>query len=297
MVLGPTNIGDVSEQIQKFWAPLGASQLVQNNPMLNIVNRNYEGNLQAKGDTVYVSVLRPMTGQTQTVGVDADTFAPSKVSMVRTAITANRVFSMSVELESLVQLQSLLDSNDAQLREMMMQAVSDQINKHIYSFVKASVTDGSTGDYNVSTLSKTELRGARVYAGKNKWPKDGNWFGLLDPAYWGDITVDSTLASIDFVGETPIAGTTTFRKLLDFNIAEDNCLGTSQGLFFHRDWMYFVMQQMPTWKVSDLHSNYKRGILLSVDVVGGAALNAYAGNELHYPVYATNSSTGWVDPS
>ena len=57
------------------------------------------------------------------------------------------------------------------------------------------------------------------------------------------------------------------------------------------------MQQMPQFKVSDLHSNYKRGILLSVDVVCGAAINAYAGSVMHYPVYATNSATGWVYPS
>jgi hypothetical protein len=57
------------------------------------------------------------------------------------------------------------------------------------------------------------------------------------------------------------------------------------------------MQQMPQWKVSDLHSNYKRGILLSVDVVCGAALNAYAGAVMHYPVYTTNSATGWVYPT
>lgn len=297
MTIGVTDIAAVTDQIQKFWAPMAASQLVQNNPMVNIANRNYQGPLQNKGDTVYVSVLNPMVGQTQTVGVDADTFQPSKAAFTRTAIQANKIMSASIELESIVELQSLLDSNDPKLRETMMQAVSDQINAYLYSFVRSSTTDGTNGDYNVSTLSKTEFRGARVFAGQKKWPKDGNWFALLDPAYWGDITVDSTLSSSLFVGETPITGQSEFRNLLDFKVAEDNCLGTSQGLFFHREWLYFVMQQMPQFKISDLHSNYKRGILLSVDVVCGAALNAYAGSIMHYPVYATNSATGWTYPT
>lgn len=289
----PTLIGDVTEQVQKFWAPLGASQLVQTNKMLNIVNRNYEGTLQAKGDTAYVSVLKPMVGQTQTIGVDADTFSPSKAQLVRTAIVANKIMSASIELESAVQLQSLLESNDPKLRETMMQAVSDQINAYIYSFVKSSIVDGSTGDSGVATLSKTEFRGARVFGGVKKWAKDGNWFALLDPSFWGDINVDTTLSSSLFVGETPIAGTTEFRKILDFNAAEDNCLSTAQALFFHRDWFYFVMQTMPEWKVSDLHSNYKRGVLLSVDVVCGGALNAYSGNDMHYPIY----NSAWTAPS
>jgi hypothetical protein len=297
MVIGATDIAAVADQIQKYWAPMSASQLVQTNPMVNIVNRNYQGNLQNKGDTVYVSVLNPMVGQTQTVGVDADTFSPSKAVLTRTSIVANKVMSSSIELESIVELQSLLDNNDPKLRETMMQAVSDQINAYLYSFVRASTTDGTNGDYNVATISKTEFRGARVFGGQKKWPKDGNWFALLDPSYWGDITVDSILSSSLFVGETPISGQSEFRNLLDFKTAEDNCLSTAQGLFFHREWLYFVMQQMPQWKVSDLHSNYKRGILLSVDVVCGAALNAYAGAVMHYPVYTTNSATGWVYPT
>lgn len=291
--MASTMIGDVSDQIQKFWAPLSANQLVQNNPMLNVVNRNYEGNLQRKGDTVYVNVINPLTAEIRTVGTDADVFGTQKVSMTRTAIAANRLFNVAVELEDLVQVQSLLDSGDMKLREAMTQALSDKISAYIYSFKKSSIVDGSTGDSGVSTMSKTELRGARVYAGQKKWPKDGNWFAFMDPTFWGDISIDSTLASVDFVGETPIAASTQFRKLLDFNCTEDSSLSADQGFFCHRDWLYYVQQQQPTWKISDLHSNYKNGVLLSCQIIAGAAKNAYAGDDLHYLVY----NSAWTDPS
>ncbi len=285
MTIGKTGIAEVEEQIQKYWGPLSASQLTQTNPLLGVVNRNYEGVLRAKGDTAYVSVLRPFTGRTQTVGTDADTFVADKVSMVRTAIKADKVFYHAVELESLAELQSQLDSNDAGLRSLMTQAVNDQINKYLYSFVKPSIVDGSTGDSGVSTMSKDVFKGARVFAGAQKWPKDGNWFSLLDPSFYADINVDSVLANTDYVPNPVIEGGNEFRKILDFKAAEDNSLPTAQGLFFHREWLYFVMQLQPVFKISDLHSSYKRGILLSVDVVGGAAKNAYAGDLLHYPVY------------
>jgi hypothetical protein len=285
MTVGKTGIAEVTEQIQKFWGPLSASQLLQTNPLLSVVNRDYEGVLQRKGDTAYVSVMRPFTGKTQTVGVDADTFEADKVSLVRTPIVANKVFYHAVEMESLAELQSQLDSNDAGLRSLMMQAVSDQINKYLYSFVKTSIVDGSTGDSGVATMTKDPIAGARKFGGVQKWPKNGNWYGLLDPSYYTDLSIDSVLANTDYIPNPVIEGGNEFRKVLDFRIAEDNSLPTAQGLFFHREFLYFVMQLMPVFKVSDLHSNYKRGVLVSVDVVGGAAKNAYAGDLMHYPVY------------
>jgi hypothetical protein len=291
--MGLTGYNDVQDQMQKFWSPLSASQLVQSNPYLNVVNRNYEGQLSRKGDTVYVNVINPMTAEVRTAGVDADTFDTQKVQMTRTAIKADKLFSVAVELEDLVQLQSLLDSGDMKLRESMTQALADKISAYLYGFRKTTLTDGVTVDSGVATLSKTEFRGARVFGGKKKWPKDGNWFAFLDPEYWGDISVDSTLASVDFVGETPIAAQSSFRKLLDFNTTEDNSLGSKQGFFMHREWLYYVQQTAPTWKISDLHATKKNGVLLSCQIVGGAAKNQYAGDDLHYLVY--NSS--WVDPS
>lgn len=285
MGLGATKMADVAEQIQKFWGPLGMSQLYQENPMLSIVNREYEGSLKRQGDTVYVSVIKPLTGFMQTIGTDADTFSAEKIETVRTAIQATKVFSSNIELESLAELQSQLDSGNPRLRETMIRAINNKINSFLYSFVKSSIVDGSTGDSGVTAMSKTEFRGARVYAGSNKWPKDGNWFALLDPSFWGDVAIDSTLASMEFTGETPITQSMTMRKLLDFNCAEDNSLPTDQALFFHRDWLYAVMQTGMVWNVTDLRSNYKRGILLTCEMVGGAAKNAYIGDTLHYPVY------------
>lgn len=288
MANGPTKMADIAEQIQKFWGPLGMSQLYQENPLLSIVNREYEGSLQRQGDTVYVSVIKPLTGFMQTIGTDADTFDTEKIETVRTAIQATKVFSSNVELESLAELQSQLDSNNPRLRETMIRAINNKINAFLYSHVKSSISDGTTGDSGVSTMSKTEFRAARVAAGKNKWPKDGNWFALLDPAFWGDISIDQTLSSIDYVGELPITQTMSMRKLLDFATAEDNSLPNTQALFFHRDWLYAVMQTGMVWNVTDLRSNYKRGVLLTCEIVGGAAKNAYVGDTLHWPVY--NSS-------
>lgn len=284
IVLGDTNLADVAEQVKKYWAPMSTSQLVQSNKLVGVVNKDYEGSIANEGDTVYVSMIKPMSASIKTIGVDADVYSPGKIQTVRTAITCDKVIEASVRLGSLVELQSQLNSGSPKLREAMVQAMSDALNAYLWSFVKSSVVNGTTGVTGCATFSKTQLRQARVYAGAKKWVK-GNWYGFLDPSYWGDLGIDDVLARNDYVGNTPITNPQDFRSLLGFNLTEDNSLATAQGLFFHSDFLYFVMQQGSTWKVSDLHSQEKRGLHLSCEMVVGAKKNVFNGDDLHYPVY------------
>lgn len=292
IVLGDTLIADVSEQIKKYWAPMTQSQLVQTNKLVNVVNRDYEGSISQEGDTVYVSMIKPMVASLKTIGTDADTYSPSKIQTVRTAIVADKVVEASVRIGSLVELQSQIQSNSAQLRETMVQSMSDALNAYLYTFLKTSVSNGVTGATGITAFTKAELRQARVYAGAKKW-RTGNWFGFLDPSYWGDLNIDDTLAQNTFVSDMPIATASEFRSLLGFNITEDNSLPTDQALFFHRDWLYFVMQQGATWKVSDLHAQEKRGVHLSCEMVVGAKKNVFYGDDLHYPIY----NSAWTAPT
>ena len=291
IVLGDTILADVQDQVKKFWGPMTQSQLVQSNKLVNVVNRDYEGSIAQEGDTVHVSMIKPMTASLKTIGADADTYSPAKIQTVRTSIICDKLVEASVRVGSLVELQSQINSGSAQLRETMVQAMSDALNAYLYSFVKTSVSNGVTGTTGCSAFTKAELRQARVYAGQKKW-RTGNWFGFLDPSFWGDLNVDDTLARTDYVSDVPLSVPAEFRSLLGFNLTEDNSLSTDQALFFHRDFLYFVMQQGATWKVSDLHSQEKRGIHLSCEMIVGAKKNVYFGDDLHYPIY--NSS--WTSP-
>jgi hypothetical protein len=51
--------------------------------------------------------------------------------------------------------------------------------------------------------------------------------------------------------------------------------------------MYLVMQEMPTFKLSDLHSNKQHGYLLSVRLIVGAKLGI-DGDVKHITVDATS---------
>jgi hypothetical protein len=75
-------------------------------------------------------------------------------------------------------------------------------------------------------------------------------------------------------------------KRFGFNILEDNSRSADFGLFFYPDWCHFVTQQQVQVKVSDLHAQKKFGYVLSVDLVGGAALGV-DGDVKHIKVYNT----------
>lgn len=280
-----TNLAATADEVQKVWAPITTTQLVATNPVLGVVNRGYEGAIRGKNDSVYVNMINPLTGETRTAGTDADIFDTEKLKTTKTTIKADKLFNVAVEVESLVELQSMIDTGNMELRSAMTQALNDQINKYIYGFVK-SASDTTS----VTAFTKTQLQLARVLAGSKKWPKDNQWFGMFDPSYWSDVNVDTVLANMDYVTDGPLSATYQMRKLLDFNCVEDNSLATDQAIFFHKNWLYFVMQTSVEFKLSDLHSNKRNGYLLSAQIVGGAAKNAYAGDNLHYLI----SNSAWA---
>ena len=275
-----TTTVDVANEMEKYWGPLTFDQLVQDNALIGLVNTQYEGSIGNAGDTVYISVVSPFTASQQTIGVDADTFESQKIVTTRTSLVCDQVFSASIEVSDFAQLQSIVKpGSDSRFRDLMTRAIADKMNSWLYSKVKAANDLSSK-----TSFTSAELRDARVFAGQKKWPKDGNWYGLLDPTYWGDCLVDSVLSSAEKVNDMPISTNVQYRNLLGFRCAEENSLSADHALFFHRDWLYLAIQQRPTFKVSDLHAQKKRGFLVSCDVVAGAVKNAYAGDDLHFKV-------------
>jgi hypothetical protein len=132
----------------------------------------------------------------------------------------------------------------------------------------------TTADFNAATLSI-----ARLTAATAKWPNSEPWYLLVDPSYYSDILDDTTLASSDFgAADAPMIGGQLARQRFGFNIFEDNSLTTDVGYAFYKDCIHVVMASQPTFKVSDLHSQQKRGGLISVEVIFGAAVGI-AGDE------------------
>lgn len=289
-----TDINVVSQQVQKKWAPLFMKELRESLLLGSLVNKDYEGSIGKEGDTVYVSQLAAPQGQLRTVGTDADTFDSEQMSLQRVAIAANKRAVAAFEISDLAVLQSQLDnpSVKASIREALMFAVEKQINDYLWSKINPSTSAPDHLLTGIATMDATQVAANRTLAAKAKWMKDGQWYGLLDPDYYSHVLAAQTMTSSDYVnGEPAVVGGQVINKRFGFNLLEDNSRGSKKGLFFHPDFMHMVMQQEPTFKISDLHSQKKFGFLISADVIFGAELGIDGDNK---HIYNTNGAS--LDP-
>jgi hypothetical protein len=289
--MAETNLTDVQDQVRKYWSDLFMPELRENNPLIALVDKTYEGEIRRSGDTVRVSQVVKATGETiQITGVDADNnFNPEKLSTRFVDIKADRRFVASYKFQDLVDLQSQITAERSEIRESLLDAVSTQINNFLYSLTAPVAAQALTG---VATMDAATLKAIRVIAGKQKWFKSPGWYGLLSPDYYGDVMDETKLTSSDFVNDQPTVGGEIVTRRYGFNIIEDNSDGLASlsptpgnpsALFFHPAYCHMVTQMQARFKVSDLHSNEEFGYLISVDVIGGASIGI-EGDKLHVSV-------------
>lgn len=277
--MATTELADVQDQVQQYWSPLFVAELIESNPIVALLNRDYDGEIKKGGDTVRVSQIKRPVGETKVIGAAGDSsFTPEKLTTAFVDVKADRRFIASFEFEDLVDLQSQIGDKDSKIRMALVESVNIQLNNHIYSLVAPAPSNIFTA---VVTLTAADLSAYRRIAGKEKWASAGkSWYGLLSPDYYGDIMDDTKLTSTDFVNDQPTVGGEVVTRRYGFNIIEDNSDGLASlapisedaGIFFHPDFMYLVMQMAPRFKVSDLHPNNKFGFVISLDMIGGAKI-------------------------
>ena len=285
-----STLGVVSDQIQKFWAPMFMEELRESLLLGALVNKEYQGDIKRLGDTVYVSQLNAPMGELRTAGTDADSFNSEAMTLSRVAITANKRAVASFNIEDLVDLQSQVGAEQSAIRDSLKFAVMNQMNDYLYSLVSPSTSSPDHLLNSITDMNAAQLAAIRLLAAQAKWEKSKGWYGLVDPSYYSDILNATTLTSQDYVGgEMPLVGGQVVNKRFGFNLLEDNSRGTDKGLFFHPDFMHLVMQQEPRIKISDQHSNNKFSYVISVDIVFGAALGI-DGSKKH--IWATAASSG-----
>lgn len=271
-----TDLDNVTNAIQTFWAPMFMDELRQTNLLFNLVNREYTGDLREMGNSVVVNQINAPTGQRLTIdgaGVGR-TFTPETMSLSSVTITADQRLVASYDFHDLVAIQSMIDpvgSRATEVRQAMVQAISNQLNTYLYSLSAPTTTIAS-----ISTMAASTVALARETAAIAKWSYNKPWYALLAPQYYSDLLVDTTLTSADFVGgDAPVISGQIGLKRYGFSIFEDNTQtagATAGGLFFHPDYLYMVSQYEPRFKISDKHSQHEFAFVMSVDWVIGAKL-------------------------
>jgi hypothetical protein len=289
-----TDLAAVTNQIQKFWAPIFMPELKAGAKLPALVSRDYEGVIKTQGDTVKVTQIVIPDAQKRTVGTDANTFDSSPLTTQQVNVTADSRIVVAIEVEDLVDLQSQLQSQNSEIRSSLLQSCMRKLNADLYSKVAPSASSPDHIINSVTDFNATQASAARMRAAQARWMKNKPWYGSLDPSFYNDMLNASTLTSRDYVeGEQPVIGGEIANKRFGVTWFEDDALATDQGVIFHPDFLWLVMQTQPQFKLSDLHGQKKFAYLLSVDFVYGAKLGI-DGSKKHQLVVADSSATSVV---
>lgn len=280
--MSTTTLVEVQAQIQQFWAPLFVKELRESLLLGALVNKDYDGDIKKRGDTVKVSQIIAPKGKLRTVGVDADSFSAEPLETKQIEIKADKRATAAFKFEDLVEVQSQIGDEKSEIRTSMMFAVDKQINDHLYSLVNPQSSPFLNDITGVTDLNATQMVNVRKLAGQNKWRKDKGWWLLADPSYHSDLLAAQTLTSSDFTGADPapvVAGEIPNRRF-GFNILEDNSRGVDFALAFHPDFLHLVTQLEANFEISSLHSQERFGFVMSVNILFGAKLGI-DGQALH----------------
>jgi hypothetical protein len=296
--MGATLVGDVSDQVQRFWAPMFMDELKESTILPSLVNKAYQGEIKAQGDRVRVSQINRPTATRKQVGSGHETFSTTQLSTSYVDIVADQVITAAYEFDDLVQLQSQIGAQDSKIRQGLLESVQLELNKYLYSLVSPSTSSPDHLRSGITDFNASELNINRKLASQARWMKDGGWWALLDPSYMSDVLNAQTLTSSDYVGDDrPVVGGMPVNKRFGFNIVEDNSMAFGAkpavvtanedvGLLFHPDFLHLVMQMEPNYEVSSLHSNKQFGYVISIRLIVGAKIGI-DGAKKHILVYNT----------
>lgn len=268
-----TKLAQVVDQIQMYWSPRFMKELRADLLLGGQVNKDYEGEIKQGGDTVRVSQIVAAVGQNLDAQTD-DSFESEQVVTMKVDVKADKRAVAAFEFHDIVELQSLITTTDPKVMDALKYGIANQINNYLYSKIAPANTISSVATFGASTL-----QAVRKKAGQLKWVKDGSWFLNLDPGYYSDLMGVTGLTSSDFVGDRAVESGVVGTKRFGFNIFEDNSRGDFYGLAAHPDFLHLVTQTGVNIEVSKLHSQKKFGILMSVDIIYGAALGIDGANK------------------
>ena len=284
--MGQTNLTTVADQIQKFWSPIFRDELKESTLLPGLVNKEYQGLINQKGDTVRVSQIVRPTATRKTIGTGSDVFETSQLTTQYIDIKVDQRISVAYEFEDLAYVQSQIGEKDSKVKQSLFESLEIAINDYLYSLVSPSAATPDHILNGITDFNAAQLIALRKLAGAAKWPKKDGWYLLADPSYYGDLLASQTLISSEYApGDAPVIAGQVASKRYGFNILEDDSLATDNAIAFHPDFMHLVMGT-PEIKISDLHANKQYGFVMSVNVLLGAKLGI-DGDIRHIKIYNT----------
>lgn len=268
-----TDLTQVSEQVAKFWKPVFNDELWCQVVLPRLVpTESVPAGM--RGDTIYVSEVKNLAGALQ--DVSACTFESEALSMERVAVPIDKRAYAALKFCDVVELQTALSLQNAQVRQAMARGMADQINGHFYATVSCA-----TDNNGVANLTADELTSLTKQADEKCWPDGDRWL-LVDECYKKDLLDSTILTNSDFgAADRPVInGVFTLRRygwniIFDYTQPfKDELNGGAAGvaLAFTTGFLLHGQGYQNRIKMSDNHGDCEWAVTATIDSVFGVAV-------------------------
>lgn len=253
--------------IPEVWAAAFYPTLLEALPMADVVSKDYEGDIQALGDTVNINSF-PQFGVAEDIAedqkVDAEALTVSKQQLV---------INHQLVKDFVITKKALRQSIDAQqvLRDLAMHAIMKKMQLILFA---DTIPSSSSPDHSIAFDSGTTLGLADILEAKelldNADVADaGQRVMVLGAAQWNDIFNITGFTSRDFIPVgSPLTSGQLSTPVLGFNPRLTSEAGNVSYLF-DPAYMSLAVQQPAQVNVYDLGGEGKRAQRVNMDVLFG----------------------------
>lgn len=256
----------LSAIVPEVWSRRFYDVLLNELPFASLISRDYEGEIQALGNTVNIFTIPEFSEATE-LAEDAAGDADA-VTIAQQALVINKRIYKDFIVTNTAMLQSL-PFVDA-LRDMAVYAV----NKKIDGIIAADIVpSASAPDHQISYDSGTTLGLADILEAKELLDTANvplsDRHAVMGPAQANDIFNITGFTSSDFVlAGSPLTTGELSQKLLGFMPHMSNAVGNT-SYWFHRSFYAMATQQGLNIREYDLGGTGLRASRINVDVLAG----------------------------
>lgn len=257
---------EVSVLVPQVWSQRYYDVLLAELPFNAVVSRDYEGEIQALGDTVKISSI-PEFDEAVELAEDARNDADA-VTATQQSLTINKILAKDFIVTNKAQMQSIPFVD--KLRELAVYAIMKKYQALIISLI---VPNASTPDHSIAydsgtTLALADMLEAKELLDAQDVPMQGRHF-VVGAAQLNDIFNITGFTSSDFlVSGAPLASGQLPPSLLGFMPHFTSVVGNT-SYWFHESFFTVASQRGMNVREYDLGVDGKRAARVNSDVLAG----------------------------
>ena len=260
---------ELTNIVPEQWSAKFYPTLLESLPFNDVIDRSYQGDISALGDTVNISQV-PQFGAATELAEDAKADADA-VTVTNSQLVINKQVVKDYIITSQAMRQSLDASN--QLRDMALHSVMKKMQSII---IAAIVPNAATPDHSIAydsgtTLALADILEAKELLDDQDVPDDGSRCMILDSAQHNDLFNITGFTSRDFIPSgSPLTAGSFSTNLLGFR-PKATTEAASVAYLFHPSFMTLAVQRSPSVEVFNQGVDGRRSQRVNLSVLFGVA--------------------------